>query len=1266
MRRESGLAVRSIWSYAGWSYAGLALALVVAAALIVPGFVDWSGYADVLEEQAEALTGRQVEIAGPVRISLLPSPKLSLGPVTLANMDGAAEPYMFTARAMTAELSLAELFRGVLTIEHLILEQPAVMIERSADGRRNWDLSAMAGDGGVDGEGRPGPGGRIGVLSVRTVTVRDGVIAYRGPWIQPPGSAGSHPGQAGRLAGIDAEISAAGPRGPFRARGTARAGGRQLEFALALGAIEAEKAFPANFSVHSAHADLDLRGIITGRGPDLRFDGAVAAAVGPDAGPLVAAVAPSGPMNIAARVLAGDDGVRLREIAAGPEAGAPVISGSVAWGWGPSVPVLVDLAATRLDLSGPAWAAMPGSGDGVVALADRLLRGVPAGTYAVRADEIVLPGGSLRQVKAAFEAGGDVVSLSRLAVEAPGPVTVEMAGALSRGEDGPYFAGDVRLEGARGDVLARWLAGGKLPAVLRAQPLDSVGGQGHIFLTGRRLEADRVQLRAGDGAGPAGTLAGHVAVLFGPRPQVTAELELARLALPALTPLLGSSIAPGRPLDPGVDGNLILRGEALSAGPVRVSSLLLRAQAGGGETAITELVAETAEGAKVTLTGRSDVAGGRFQATLTAPDVGALEGLALLRMHALDRLAPFSASAQIAWPVQPQAGAAPGEAAPPASTSTPTGSRPADVALLARAGVLQMELAGQVKMPAPADPAGGRDPAEEAPGTGAPGADGALPETAGAGAAQGGAGEGAGISEARARQAGLDGMAYDVTARLSSESAAELGHLVMALAGAAHGGDRIATDPARAGAPQAGGGVITLAAQGRIGAETALAAQGAFGSVTFSLEGKSQPGAAGLEHAYEGVLNAGNTADLAGFGLEGVPLEQVALTGAARWRAGRAELQVPAADLARGQAHLAGSAMVTLDTSGEVPVFDAAVQASELDLGLARAVVRWLVEAPAAAGDLPAADDEAAGAISGEAAPWGTGPLVLHWVSAQDGRLRLSGDNIGAAGWRARAVDAAIGLSGGEVTLEHLRGELFGGEIRASGRLATRQGAELELAVAGRHLDLAGMDDALPFGEIGSGRVDLDAELSGRGLSALALVSSLKGAGRVALEDGSLSGLDLAALSAALSDLSDLDAFGPRAEAALNSGQTPVDEVAGNFEMTSGVLRAPALKVVSPAAAGRVAAFADFGRLAVDVEAEFDLAEPPEAPAVTVSVSGRIGATQRRVNALALEAFAAQRVLERDIDALAAGGGSSRLREILGLPPAAGGERPTPRPRPAP
>jgi len=91
-----------------WSYAGLVLALIVAAILIVPGFLDWSRYAGLIEAQAEAVTGRDVTIAGDVRISLLPSPTLTLGRTTVANAPDADAPHMAEVEGMTAELSKYE------------------------------------------------------------------------------------------------------------------------------------------------------------------------------------------------------------------------------------------------------------------------------------------------------------------------------------------------------------------------------------------------------------------------------------------------------------------------------------------------------------------------------------------------------------------------------------------------------------------------------------------------------------------------------------------------------------------------------------------------------------------------------------------------------------------------------------------------------------------------------------------------------------------------------------------------------------------------------------------------------------------------------------------------------------------------------------------------------------------------------------------------------------------------------------------------------
>ena len=90
-------------------YFGVVLVLLVASALLAPFVVDWNGYRADLQAFGEKLTGRKVEVAGPVSVRLFPWPKLTAGDVRVANPEGSEEQWFATADQITISMTLGAL-----------------------------------------------------------------------------------------------------------------------------------------------------------------------------------------------------------------------------------------------------------------------------------------------------------------------------------------------------------------------------------------------------------------------------------------------------------------------------------------------------------------------------------------------------------------------------------------------------------------------------------------------------------------------------------------------------------------------------------------------------------------------------------------------------------------------------------------------------------------------------------------------------------------------------------------------------------------------------------------------------------------------------------------------------------------------------------------------------------------------------------------------------------------------------------------------------
>lgn len=119
--------------------------------------------------QVEAMTGRSLTIAGPVKARIWPRLAVSTGRIELANADWAADVPLLSAESLGIELDTAALIGGSIRITGLDLAAPQIRLERHRDGRVNWDLAPAGGVGGTAGEG--GGGSDITLAEAR---LRDG------------------------------------------------------------------------------------------------------------------------------------------------------------------------------------------------------------------------------------------------------------------------------------------------------------------------------------------------------------------------------------------------------------------------------------------------------------------------------------------------------------------------------------------------------------------------------------------------------------------------------------------------------------------------------------------------------------------------------------------------------------------------------------------------------------------------------------------------------------------------------------------------------------------------------------------------------------------------------------------------------------------------------------------------------------------------------------------------------------------------------------
>ncbi len=491
---------------------GLAIALfvAVAAVLVAPRFADLDRYRPIVAEKASAALGRPVTLAGPISLSLLPSPHLTARDLRIANISGATTPDMVHIREVDAALSFWPLLAFQIDVTSARVIQPTILLERSPDGRPNWSFHLNAAATGSPAgsvpaaEGAPaaaaGSGG--GSFKIARLAVEDGTVSYRG---------------AGGLVAVEhinLVLTGDAISGPLHAEGGFTTFGATLSAVVDLGrfdggqvpvsvALKAPQLGTVEFNGDATPSDATphLEGKLSLKGDDL---GAVMALAG--SGPLPPMLAR--PLQVTTDVAASGDRVALEHLVL--ELGD--IHGSGALHVTPGAPLAADLkfSMNTLDLDrflaeraavaaapaksaggrDAATAALPREA-GAVAPHFTLPKGVAA-TVDLGVDALQWHQGVIRQLRLEGVLADGTLSIRRLGALLPGGSDIAVSGRLDTVGALPRFDGSLLASADNFRDLLRWTG-----AAVDGVPADRLRRatlSGKIAIDGDTLEAKSIDL----------------------------------------------------------------------------------------------------------------------------------------------------------------------------------------------------------------------------------------------------------------------------------------------------------------------------------------------------------------------------------------------------------------------------------------------------------------------------------------------------------------------------------------------------------------------------------------------------------------------------------------------------------------------------------------------------------------------------------------------------------------------------------------------------
>jgi AsmA protein len=221
-------------------YLLLALACTLVASLtffVVAAPVDF--VRDQLVQQVKTHWGRDLVIAGPTSISLLPQVSVRLGDVSLSEPPGMGSSALLTAETFAIDVPLLALLSRQFAVKRLLLVRPTIDLKIDAEGRHNWTFAARSGAeaaaapaSSVGAPGGPttpplaqasrtaGVGSALDRLSLENVEISDGTVRY----------SDERNGRSKEVRAIALKLSLADPAGPLLSKGSLSWNGEKIAF----------------------------------------------------------------------------------------------------------------------------------------------------------------------------------------------------------------------------------------------------------------------------------------------------------------------------------------------------------------------------------------------------------------------------------------------------------------------------------------------------------------------------------------------------------------------------------------------------------------------------------------------------------------------------------------------------------------------------------------------------------------------------------------------------------------------------------------------------------------------------------------------------------------------------------------------------------------------------------------------------------------------------------------------------------------------------
>ena len=121
--------------------------------------IDWNKHKNIIAQQFNEATGKQIVFAGPISFKIFPTPYLNAADIKILNPTGGdKDKPLVEIRDLVARLSLMPLLQGRFAIQRMELRNPQINVEILPDGKLNWQSELDPEQRRAEDDGEAGAG----------------------------------------------------------------------------------------------------------------------------------------------------------------------------------------------------------------------------------------------------------------------------------------------------------------------------------------------------------------------------------------------------------------------------------------------------------------------------------------------------------------------------------------------------------------------------------------------------------------------------------------------------------------------------------------------------------------------------------------------------------------------------------------------------------------------------------------------------------------------------------------------------------------------------------------------------------------------------------------------------------------------------------------------------------------------------------------------------------------------------------------------------